>query len=255
MRAQRPRGRGGDGEAQRGGLRRAATRSSICADCRRRVSAGERGAAGAGRGRCSSSDPTCRSMPICAKLAERGGIVEERITGVELPQPQRATAGDARAVTSSCSRPTTSCWVGRAGRATSAVGFRPTSPTPRRSAPRRTNDRPRGWPAKACWAGSPSTSLWCATRSGSWTPYAIELNLRKGGTTHPFLTLQFLTDGRYDATTALFLTADGREKHLVATDHLESPLLRGLRMTTCSTSSPATACTSTRPARPASCST
>ncbi len=34
---------------------------------------------------------------------------------------------------------------------------------------------------------------------GDWTPYAIELNLRKGGTTHPFLTLQFLTDGRYDA--------------------------------------------------------
>ena len=27
--------------------------------------------------------------------------------------------------------------------------------------------------------------------SGAWTPYAIELNLRKGGTTHPFLTLQF----------------------------------------------------------------
>ena len=34
--------------------------------------------------------------------------------------------------------------------------------------------------------------------AGAWTPYAIELNLRKGGTTHPFLTLQFLTDGRYD---------------------------------------------------------
>jgi pheganomycin biosynthesis PGM1-like protein len=66
--------------------------------------------------------------------------------------------------------------------------------------------------------------------AGIWTPYAIELNLRKGGTTHPFLTLQFLTDGRYDATTALFLTPAGREKHLVATDHLESPLLRGLSM-------------------------
>jgi hypothetical protein len=61
-----------------------------------------------------------------------------------------------------------------------------------------------------------------------WTPYAIELNLRKGGTTHPFLTLQFLTDGRYDPTTALFLTPRGQEKHLVATDHLESDLLRGL---------------------------
>ena len=31
--------------------------------------------------------------------------------------------------------------------------------------------------------------------AGVWTPYAIELNLRKGGTTHPFLTLQFLTNG------------------------------------------------------------
>jgi hypothetical protein len=64
--------------------------------------------------------------------------------------------------------------------------------------------------------------------SGAWTPYAIEINLRKGGTTHPFLTLQFLTDGRYDAGTGLFLTPAGREKHLVATDHLESPTLRGL---------------------------
>ena len=63
---------------------------------------------------------------------------------------------------------------------------------------------------------------------GSWTPYAIELNLRRGGTTHPFLTLQFLTDGRYDPATAIFTTPRGREKHLMATDHLESPNLRGL---------------------------
>ena len=63
---------------------------------------------------------------------------------------------------------------------------------------------------------------------GAWTPYAIELNLRKGGTTHPFLTLQFLTDGAYDPVTALFTAPSGREKHLVATDHLESELLRGL---------------------------
>jgi hypothetical protein len=64
--------------------------------------------------------------------------------------------------------------------------------------------------------------------AGSWTPYAIELNLRKGGTTHPFLTLQFLTDGEYDDATALFIAPSGREKHLVATDHLEDDLLRGL---------------------------
>jgi hypothetical protein len=63
---------------------------------------------------------------------------------------------------------------------------------------------------------------------GDWSPYAIELNLRKGGTTHPFLTLQFLTDGYYDGPTGRFLTPDGQEKHLVATDHLESAALRGL---------------------------
>ena len=59
-------------------------------------------------------------------------------------------------------------------------------------------------------------------------PYAIEVNLRKGGTTHPFLTLQFLTDGAYDPVTALFTAPSGREKHLVATDHLESERLHGL---------------------------
>ena len=65
---------------------------------------------------------------------------------------------------------------------------------------------------------------------GDWDPYAIELNLRKGGTTHPFLTLQFLTDGSYDPVTGLFTAPSGREKHLVATDHLESELLRGLTL-------------------------
>jgi hypothetical protein len=64
--------------------------------------------------------------------------------------------------------------------------------------------------------------------TGAWTPYAIELNLRKGGTTHPFLTLQFLTDGTYDADTGVFRTAGGNPKHLVATDHLEHAALKAL---------------------------
>jgi hypothetical protein len=63
---------------------------------------------------------------------------------------------------------------------------------------------------------------------GNWSAYAIELNLRKGGTTHPFLTLQFLTEGSYDGESGRFLTQQGREKHLVATDHLESDDLRAL---------------------------
>jgi hypothetical protein len=61
---------------------------------------------------------------------------------------------------------------------------------------------------------------------GAWDPYAIEINLRKGGTTHPFLTLQFLTDGRYDAETGLFTTPRGEQKCFVASDHEASPHFR-----------------------------
>jgi hypothetical protein len=64
----------------------------------------------------------------------------------------------------------------------------------------------------------------------AWDTSAIEINLRKGGTTHPFLTLQFLTDGHYVPESARFLTPAGAERHLVATDHFEDPLLRGLRV-------------------------
>ncbi len=63
---------------------------------------------------------------------------------------------------------------------------------------------------------------------GEWTAYAIELNLRKGGTTHPFLTLQFLTDGGYDGDSGSYRTAGGASKHLVASDHLEDPRLKVL---------------------------
>jgi PGM1 C-terminal domain len=62
-----------------------------------------------------------------------------------------------------------------------------------------------------------------------WKPYAIELNLRKGGTTHPYLTLQFLTDGAYDAERALFLTPTGEAKFFVSTDRLESEAYRALQ--------------------------
>jgi hypothetical protein len=38
----------------------------------------------------------------------------------------------------------------------------------------------------------------------AWKHYGIEINLRKGGTTHPLLMLQFLTDGEYNADTGAY---------------------------------------------------
>jgi len=61
-----------------------------------------------------------------------------------------------------------------------------------------------------------------------WQPFAIELNLRKGGTTHPYETLAHLTGGTYDADSATFTTPTGQQKHYVATDHMEAPQLREL---------------------------
>ncbi|MEZ5730528.1 MAG: peptide ligase PGM1-related protein [Burkholderiaceae bacterium] len=63
---------------------------------------------------------------------------------------------------------------------------------------------------------------------GGWRHYAIEINLRKGGTSHPFLMLQFLTDGCYDTHTGRFLTQGGRPRHYYASDNLESERYRGL---------------------------
>ena len=63
---------------------------------------------------------------------------------------------------------------------------------------------------------------------GAWRHYATEINLRKGGTTHPFIMLQYLTDGRFDPETGLFLTRGGRERYYFATDNLESEAYRGL---------------------------
>ena len=61
-----------------------------------------------------------------------------------------------------------------------------------------------------------------------WRHYAIEVNLRKGGTSHPFLMLQFLTDGDYDQQTGLYHTPMGGPRFYYASDNLEAERYRGL---------------------------
>lgn len=61
-----------------------------------------------------------------------------------------------------------------------------------------------------------------------WQHYAIEVNLRKGGTTHPFLTLKFLTNGAYSKEDGLFYAPSGKPKYYYATDTLQSERYKGL---------------------------
>jgi len=70
-----------------------------------------------------------------------------------------------------------------------------------------------------------------ATRAAGtkeWDIHALEINLRMGGTTHPFLALQFLTGGSLDLETGLFLSPRAHAKYYRATDNLKSEHYRGL---------------------------
>lgn len=68
-----------------------------------------------------------------------------------------------------------------------------------------------------------------SVKSGNeWKNYAIEINLRKGGTTHPYLMLQFLTDGNYNHNTGEYFTANGQKRFYFATDNLQNDLYKGL---------------------------
>jgi hypothetical protein len=65
-------------------------------------------------------------------------------------------------------------------------------------------------------------------QTSAWDLEAIEINLRKGGTTHPFMTLKLLTNGRYDRKTGLFYSQHGEAKYYIASDNLHKPRYRGL---------------------------
>lgn len=65
-------------------------------------------------------------------------------------------------------------------------------------------------------------------RDGAWQPYALEINLRSGGTTHPLFALTSLTDGAYDPLAGEWRTRLGDIKHYAATDHLDSPAYQSL---------------------------
>lgn len=62
----------------------------------------------------------------------------------------------------------------------------------------------------------------------AWQVVALEINLRMGGTTHPFLALQFLTGGQLDRETGLFFSTSGHAKYYRATDNLRAEAYRGL---------------------------
>ena len=61
-----------------------------------------------------------------------------------------------------------------------------------------------------------------------WKHYAIEINLRKGGTTHPFLMLQFLTRGEFNWRDGVYTTPNGQQRSYFASDNVVNEKYKGL---------------------------
>lgn len=162
-----------------------------------------------------------------AKFGERGGIVEERITGAEVLSPScqlRVTPLGEVEVLSTHDQ----ILGGPTGQSYLGCAF-PAAPEYATVITRQARAI-GGRLAELGVLGRFAVDFVVVRRGDTWTSHAIEINLRKGGTTHPFLTMQFLTGGRYDPETGLFTTPLGRPRYLVATDHLEDDCLRGLRV-------------------------
>jgi len=67
-----------------------------------------------------------------------------------------------------------------------------------------------------------------ADAAGTWEVYAIEVNLRKGGTTHPYAALRNLVPGRYDVESATWIAEDGSTRAYTSSDNLVHESWHGL---------------------------
>jgi hypothetical protein len=152
-----------------------------------------------------------------------GGVVEERIAGIELRSPsvqlELTPGGDARIVSTHDQILSGQRYLGCRFPAEPAYA-------------RAITESARRVGALLAAAGARGRAgidfVVARGEDDVWQAYAIEVNLRSGGTTHPLAALELLSGGAYDADTAIFTTPCGSPRHYVATDHLESPRLRAL---------------------------
>lgn len=136
-----------------------------------------------------------------------GAVVEELVRGRDLRSPsaqvdvlpdgsvrvlsthEQLLGGDNGQVYSGCRFPADPLYAARLGEHAVAVGQ---------------------WLAARGARGRLGVDFLAVRRRGEWDVRALEVNLRKGGTTHPFAALRHLAPGTYDVTTGRYDLADGR---------------------------------------------
>ena len=160
-----------------------------------------------------------------AALDEQGGIVEERIDGESFRSPsvqlRLSPAGQVDIMSThdqvlggphgqtyfGCHFPADEAYAARIAAEALKVGRRL---------------------AREGAIGRASVDFVAVADGAEWQPYALEINLRCGGTTHPLFALTALTDGAYEPLSGEYRTRHGDIKHYAATDHLDSPAYESL---------------------------
>ena len=149
---------------------------------------------------CASLDGEAIDTAVFfAQLEEHGGVVEERISGTDFRSPSvqlRITPTGAVELLSTHDQ----VLGGVSGQSYEGCRF----PADSSYAPLISEhaERVGAILAREGVVGRFAIDFVVVRTQARWAVYAIEVNLRKGGTTHPFLTLQFLTNGTYDPSVA-----------------------------------------------------
>jgi Pre ATP-grasp domain len=192
-----------------------------------------RGLAGASRAQVEErlmnlrpEDPHSSTEEFLERFADGGGIVEERVVASEIRSPSVQMRATPRGHVEQLS--THDQLLGGASGQLFLGSVFPASDEYAREIAHEAMKVGKALAERGV-LGRFAVDFLAARTEHGWKPYAIELNLRKGGTTHPYLTLQFLTDGEYDAERACFVTPRGTPKFFVSTDHLESDAYRALQ--------------------------
>jgi hypothetical protein len=147
-----------------------------------------------------------------------GGIVEEMVRGAEVSSPsaqidigadgsvrvlsthEQVLGGDNGQVFVGCRFPADPAYAGRLAARARSVG---------------------GVLAGHGVLGRVAVDFVCVRRRGSWDVLALEINLRRGGTTHPYTVLRHLVPGSYDEQTGRWVAEDGTSRCYRADDNLQ----------------------------------
>jgi hypothetical protein len=155
-----------------------------------------------------------------------GGVVEERITGDHFASPsvqldispegvvdllsthEQVLGGESGQVYTGCTFPADPAYAAELARHGRRVGERL---------------------ATLGVMGRASVDFVAARSSGeAWRLFALEINLRKGGTTHPYAVLRNLVPGTYEEDPGRWIAEDGRRRAYCATDNLIDEAWTGL---------------------------